>query len=87
VADASVGFEARERLSPVEAAEERLLGGLRIQAGVPFAEAAALGLTAGHPKVRELVALGLVADDAERLRATAAGRRVLDRLTAELAAG
>ena len=35
--------------------------------------------TAGH------VALGLIADDPRRLRATADGRRVLDRLTAELA--
>ncbi|HET6972257.1 MAG TPA: radical SAM family heme chaperone HemW [Phenylobacterium sp.] len=80
-----LGFETPEPLTPVEAAEERLLGGLRIRTGVPFAEAAALGLAADHPKVRELVALGLLADDPEHLRATEAGRRVLDRLTAELA--
>jgi oxygen-independent coproporphyrinogen-3 oxidase len=85
VAEAGVGFETREPLTSVEAAEERLLGGLRIRSGVPFAEAAALGLAPEHVTVRGLVALGLLADDPDRLRATDAGRRVLDRLTAELA--
>ena len=35
--------------------------------------------------IADLVALGLLADDPQRLRATAAGRLVLDRLTQELA--
>lgn len=85
VAETGAGFASRERLSPVEAAEERVLLGLRIEEGVPFTELPALGLRADHPRVRRLVELGLVADDAARLRATPDGRRVLDRLTAELA--
>jgi oxygen-independent coproporphyrinogen-3 oxidase len=78
------GFE-RELLSPVAAAEERLLGGLRTHEGVPFAELGALHLTPDHPTVRRMVELGLVAEDARRLIATPGGRRVLDRVTAELA--
>jgi putative oxygen-independent coproporphyrinogen III oxidase len=74
-----------EPLSARETAEERLLGGLRIAQGLPFAEVAALGLAPDHPDVRSLVELGLLADDPIRLRATAAGRRVLDRLTSTLA--
>jgi putative oxygen-independent coproporphyrinogen III oxidase len=80
-----VGFSDPERLSPVEAAEERIISGLRIAAGVPFAEVAVLGLRPDHPEVRRLVGLGLVADDPERLRATPEGRRVLDSLSATLA--
>jgi oxygen-independent coproporphyrinogen-3 oxidase len=85
IAAVGEGRLAREALSPVEAAEERLLSGLRITEGVPFAEVAALGLTPGHPVVKRFVALGLLADDLGRLRATPDGRRVLDRLTSELA--
>jgi oxygen-independent coproporphyrinogen-3 oxidase len=85
VAETGTGFAARETLTPVEAAEERLLSGLRIQDGVPFEELAALELHPGHATVRRMVELGLIADDARRLRATPEGRRLLDRLTAELA--
>ncbi|MBU1378273.1 MAG: radical SAM family heme chaperone HemW [Alphaproteobacteria bacterium] len=85
VAETGMGFEDRERLSPVEAAEERILSGLRIADGVPFEDVAALALQADHPTVRRMVELGLVVDDSSRLRATADGRRVLDRLTSELA--
>lgn len=77
-----VGFE-REMLTPREAAEERLLLGLRIDDGVAFAKVAALGLT--PERIRDLVEAGLLADDPTRLRATRAGRLVLDRLTAQLA--
>lgn len=85
VREAGIGLEDRERLTPTEAAEERLLSGLRILDGVPFADLAALTLTADHPMVSGMVDLGLLVADSERLRATADGRRVLDRLTAELA--
>jgi putative oxygen-independent coproporphyrinogen III oxidase len=85
VGETGLGFASRETLSPVEAAEERLLSGLRIAEGVPFAELTALKLQPDHPTVRRLAELGLIAEDAGRLRATPAGRRVLDRLTAELA--
>jgi putative oxygen-independent coproporphyrinogen III oxidase len=83
VEESGAGFVAREALSPCEAAQERLLSGLRVTEGVPLAEVAALEI----PQVRiaDLVRLGLLADDAQRLRATAAGRLILDRLTAELA--
>lgn len=85
VRDAGTGLEDRERLTPTEAAEERLLSGLRILDGVPFADLAALTLTAHHPEVLRMVELGLLVADSKRLRASADGRRVLDRLTAELA--
>jgi coproporphyrinogen III oxidase-like Fe-S oxidoreductase len=48
---------------PLEAAEERLVLGLRIDDGVSFAEIAPLGLTPDTPKVRDLVESGLLADD------------------------
>ena len=85
VGESGVGHAERETLSLVETAEERLLSGLRIGEGVRFEEVAALGLTSKHPEVRHLVGLGLLADDPDRLRATPAGRRVLDSLTAALA--
>ncbi|MDE2488036.1 MAG: coproporphyrinogen III oxidase [Alphaproteobacteria bacterium] len=80
---AGVGFESRAALSPREAAEERLLTGLRIAEGLPRGDLAALDIPTG--RIAELVRLGLLADDPARIRATAAGRLVLDRLTAELA--
>ncbi|WP_454713672.1 radical SAM family heme chaperone HemW [Caulobacter segnis] len=79
-----LGFE-REILNPEEAAEERLVLGLRIDDGVRFDEMAPLGLAPDLPKVRDLVEAGLLVDDANRLRATRTGRLVLDRLTGTLA--
>ena len=84
VRDTGVGFE-REILTAEEAAEERLVLGLRIDDGVSFAEMAPLGLTPDTRKVRDLVETGLLVDDRHRLRATRAGRLVLDRLTGALA--
>ncbi len=81
---AGTGVVVDEPLSARQAAEERILSGLRITEGVTFEEVSALGLT--PPKVAYLVELGLLADDPLRLRATPAGRLVLDRLTGELAA-
>lgn len=83
VAATGSGLVTRETLNPREMAEERLLSGLRIVDGLPLADVAALGIAPG--KVADLVALGLLHDDALRLRPTPAGRLVLDRLTAELA--
>ena len=79
-----VGFYKGETLSDLERAEERLLSGLRILDGVAFDELSALGLESEHPKVRDLVGLRLLAPDPTRLRATADGRRVLDRVTRDL---
>jgi oxygen-independent coproporphyrinogen-3 oxidase len=83
VAQTGVGFAEPETLDAVQIAEERLLSGLRITDGVAFSELAALGLTPAA--VRSFIDFGLVAADPIRLRATAAGRLVLDRLTFELA--
>jgi oxygen-independent coproporphyrinogen-3 oxidase len=84
VAETGIGFE-REALTALEAAEERLLLGLRIDDGVTFAEIAALGLSPDTPKVKDLVEAHLLVDDRIRLRATRSGRLVLDRLTGTLA--
>jgi oxygen-independent coproporphyrinogen-3 oxidase len=83
VAETGLGFATREALDAREAAQERLLSGLRITEGVPLADVA--GLDIPPQRIADLVALGLLADDPQRLRATRAGRLVLDRLTVELA--
>ena len=85
VVETGTGFATRETLTAQDAAEERLLSGLRIAEGVAFTEVAILGLTPDHPVVRDFTAFGLLVDDPGRLRATPDGRRVLDRLTTELA--
>ena len=83
VAETGLGFATTEILDATAVAEERLLSGLRITDGVARAEVAALAID--PDKIAHLTALGLLADDPHRLRATAAGRLVLDRLTTELA--
>ncbi|MGZ3378392.1 MAG: radical SAM family heme chaperone HemW [Phenylobacterium sp.] len=83
VGETGLGFAQREMLDAREAAQERLLSGLRITEGVPRADVAALEIA--PRKIADLIALGLLADDPDRLRATASGRLVLDRLTTELA--
>jgi putative oxygen-independent coproporphyrinogen III oxidase len=83
VAETGVGFATREALTAREAAQERVLSGLRISDGVGRDELAALAIP--PQRIADLVSLGLLADDPQRLRATPAGRLVLDRLTAELA--
>ncbi|NBO66817.1 MAG: coproporphyrinogen III oxidase, partial [Acidobacteria bacterium] len=80
------GFAA-EVLSPVEATEERLLMGLRIDAGIAFTDLAPLGLRPDSPQVSDLAAQGLIVPDQDRLRATRSGRLVLDWLTGRLASG
>jgi len=80
VAETGRGWSAVETLSPIQAAEERLLMGLRIAEGVPLADLKALVGLDPTPFVNE----GLVRLDGERVSATAKGRRVLDRLTLEL---
>ena len=78
------GFCAVETLSAQEAAQERLLMGLRIDAGVAFEDLAALGLGPDQEKVRDLMGLGLVRVEAGRLAATRAGRAILDAITRKL---
>jgi putative oxygen-independent coproporphyrinogen III oxidase len=72
---------ARERLTPREAALERLLMGLRTVEGVALAELAALAIPPS--RIRSLQ--GLVRCAEGRLVATPAGRPVLDRVVSELA--
>lgn len=86
VSAAGLGWSEREPLTSLEAAEERLLMGLRTLEGVALGELGPIGLERGHPKLRALAEAGLVRVEAERLVATAAGRPVLDRVVAELAA-
>lgn len=86
VATGGTGFATRETLSAREAAQERVLVGMRIDAGVGYDEVAALGLSAQHPEVVELTAAGLLVADPHRLRATRAGRLLLDHVTTRLAA-
>ncbi|MES2343412.1 MAG: radical SAM family heme chaperone HemW [Pseudomonadota bacterium] len=85
VAETGLGWATRETLTPEQAAEERLLAGLRIEEGVAFDEIAALGLALAHPEVASLIAAGLIAPDPARLRATPAGRLVLNWVTSRLA--
>lgn len=80
-----LGFATAETLTAEEAAEERLLAGLRIREGLAYQDVAPLGLHAGHPKVHDLVEAGLIADDTHRLRATTQGRLLLDHVTSRLA--
>ncbi len=82
VREAGAGVETRETLSPVEAAEERLLLGLRVEEGVPLADLRALAMS----RLADLAAKGFLRVADGRLIATPLGRPVLDRLIAELAA-
>jgi oxygen-independent coproporphyrinogen-3 oxidase len=81
VAERGVGFAERETLDPRAAAEERLLMGLRIDEGVAEAELGALPLA----RLPDLVEAGLLTRTGGRIIATAQGRLLLDRVTAELA--
>ena len=78
------GVTGRETLTPREAAEERLLSGLRIADGVALSDLAALEIP--PEKISNLVALGLLSPDPLRLRATVQGRLVLDHGAGGLAA-
>ena len=79
------GSAEEERLTPVAAAEERLILGLRTTEGVSFAELGVIGLTPEAPRVAELAAASLITTTGDRLIATPTGRMVLDRLIGELA--
>ncbi len=84
-AETGSGWASRDTLSPVEAAEERLLMGLRTSEGVDLAELTAIGVAAESPAVADMSQAGMVRVEAGRITATSAGRLLLDRITAELA--
>jgi oxygen-independent coproporphyrinogen-3 oxidase len=79
---AAAGRPALTPLSSQERLEERLLMGLRVSEGVPLAELPGLDLE----RARELAEMGVLELD-DRVRATAQGRLLLDRVTAELLGG
>ena len=83
VETAGCGVAERERLSASEAAQERLLMGLRTVEGVALAELAALALDPAM--IGQLAGAGLLRTVAGRLSVTRSGRAVLDRITLELA--
>ena len=85
VAATGSGIATDEALDARAAAEERLLAGLRITEGVAFEEVLALSLDPRHPVVADLVAAGLLAPDPLALRATPAGRLLLNHVTTRLA--
>jgi len=79
------GLAERTQLTALEAAQERLLMGLRTIEGVALAELAAL---APDPAtIQALTEAALIERRADRLVATTTGRAVLDRITVELAQG
>ena len=84
VRDSDLGWGERETLSERQAAEERLLMGLRTVEGVALHELHPLALHAGHAKLQELGEAGLIRLEDGRLLATPEGRLVLDRVTLEL---
>jgi oxygen-independent coproporphyrinogen-3 oxidase len=81
------GTSARAILDPAEQATEMLVMGLRLAEGINLSRHAALSGT-GLPADRldELEALGLAETRDGRLRATAAGRPVLDAILRRLVA-
>jgi oxygen-independent coproporphyrinogen-3 oxidase len=81
VRETGTGLASADPLTPVEAAEERLLMGLRTVEGVPLAELRPLTLD----KLPDLRDAGFVRVAGDRLYATAQGRPVLDRVIRELA--
>jgi oxygen-independent coproporphyrinogen-3 oxidase len=83
VRETGTGLSLADALTAEEAAEERLLMGLRTVEGVPLAELVPLPLK----KLPDLQQAGFVRVAAGRLHATALGRPVLDRVIAELAGG
>jgi oxygen-independent coproporphyrinogen-3 oxidase len=75
---AGTPWSERETQSDRDAAEEKVLLGLRTVEGVALDALAMLGRTADAEPLAGLIADGFLAVDADRLRATAAGRPVLD---------
>lgn len=79
VRQSGVGWSTPEPLDPSSAATERLLLGLRLDEGAPLADLSPL-----HLQVEAMQSAGMVEVTHGRLRATRAGRPVLDRVILEL---
>lgn len=81
------GTQTTTRLSALEQAEEMLLMGLRLDEGISLVRLRALGFTIAPDTLAELGALKLSeVSSGGRLRATAAGRLLLNQIAARLAA-
>jgi len=78
VEETGLGWAEATPLSDREAAEERLMLGLRIEEGVPLAALEPLALTPGHPRIVSAAEDGLLEVAGGRLRATPRGRGLLD---------
>ncbi len=78
------GWVADEPLSPTALRDERLLLGLRLRCGLAYAQIAEWGITLAPSRLTMLRDYGLLGDESDYLQASAAGRRVLDRLIGEL---
>lgn len=83
-ARAGNGESLREAVPDREQVEELLLMGLRLREGVTLDRLAALGATLAPGRMAALIRDGLLHPSNDRLRATAAGRMVLNRLVAEV---
>ncbi|MCB1379198.1 MAG: coproporphyrinogen III oxidase [Alphaproteobacteria bacterium] len=87
VASHGHGMIADIAVDPVHQATEYLLMGLRVSEGIDTGRYAALaGRTIGAERLDNLLSLGLVRREGNRLSATPSGRKVLNALIAELAA-
>lgn len=75
---ASDPWSERDGQSPLEAAEERLLLGLRTVEGVSLSDLTALDLSPDRGRLSDLLADGFLRQNGERIAATATGRPVLD---------
>ncbi|MES2834240.1 MAG: radical SAM family heme chaperone HemW [Pseudomonadota bacterium] len=71
-------WSERTALTPDEAAEERVLLGLRTVEGAALADLAVLGRSTDAGPLAALIADGFLEAGAERVRVTSAGRPVLD---------
>jgi oxygen-independent coproporphyrinogen-3 oxidase len=80
------GIVEAQEIAPADRGVEALLMGLRLSEGVELARLASLADRdpIDRPAVHSLERQGLVARDGERLRATAAGRLVLNTVLAEI---
>lgn len=77
-------WSEHQPLSPTDAAEEKVLLGLRTVEGVALAELDTLGRTVGRGALADLIADGFLEVEAGRVRATAMGRPVLDSVLGKL---
>ncbi|WP_174299248.1 radical SAM family heme chaperone HemW [Caulobacter sp. S45] len=83
VVNEGAGWRLKDPMASADVLEERVLMGLRIAEGVEMADIAELGRT---DALAPLVAAGWLAAEAGRIRATRAGRLLLDSVTGALLA-